>query len=91
MNRRSISRIRSVAERVLRQIWHDKRVLAFMFVVPSLAMLLFGFSFAGDIRGVRMAIIDQDQTDLTASIIDNLQHDSTFSVTQIVTDVSDPQ
>jgi len=91
MNRHSIFRIRSIAERVLRQIWHDKRVLAFMFVVPSLAMLLFGFSFSGDIRGVRMAVIDQDQTDLTASIIDNLQHDNTFSVTQIMTDAPDPE
>ena len=91
MSRHSIFRIRSIAERVLRQVWHDKRVIVFMFVVPSLAMLLFGFSFSGDIRGVRMAVIDQDQTDLTASIIDNLQHDSTFSITLIEAATPDPE
>jgi len=83
-------RIGAVAERVLRQLWHDKRVLVFMVVVPTLAMILFGFSFAGDIRGVRVAVLDQDGTDLTASIIDHLKADPTFAIS-VLSGSPDPQ
>ena len=80
---RSLFRIRAVVSRVLRQINNDKRVLVIMFVIPVLAMILFGFSFSGEIHGIRLAVIDADGTDLTGSIIDNLQGDSTFQVTTL--------
>ena len=71
----------AVTERVLRQLWHDKRVLVFMLVLPAVAMLLFGYSFSGDITDVRIAFIDEDATDLTASILESLRADDTFTVT----------
>ncbi|MBN1859008.1 ABC transporter permease [Candidatus Bipolaricaulota bacterium] len=77
----SLARILAVTERVLRQLWHDKRVLVFMLVLPAIAMLLFGYSFSGDITDVRIAFVDEDKTDLTASILDSLQEDDTFAVT----------
>ncbi len=83
-------RIRAVTERVLRQIWHDKRVLAFMLILPALAMVLFGYSFSGDITDVRIAFVDEDGTDLTASILDNLQSDDAFEVTALGA-VEDPE
>ncbi len=87
---RSIFRIRAVASRVLRQIWHDKRVLVFMFVVPVLAMILFGFSFSGEIHGIRIAVVDEDHTDLTGSIITNLRADPTFRVAVLGPGAYDP-
>lgn len=78
-------RIRAVMERVLRQIWHDKRVLAFMMILPALAMVLFGYSFSGDITDVRIAFVDEDGTDLTASILESLQADDAFDITAVET------
>ena len=83
-------RICAVTERVLRQIWHDKRVLVFMLVLPAVAMLLFGYSFSGDITDVRVAFVDEDNTDLTESILESLQEDETFVVTVLET-VDDPE
>jgi ABC-2 type transport system permease protein len=77
----SLRRIASVTERVLRQLRHDRRVLAFMLLLPAVAMILFGYSFSGDITGIRVGFIDEDQTDLTASILENLQADDAFQVT----------
>ena len=85
-----LHRIRAVAERVLRQIWHDKRVLVFMLVLPAVAMLLFGYSFSGDITDVRVAFIDEDNTDLTESILESLQEDEAFVVT-VLEQVEDPE
>jgi len=83
-------RIRSIAERVLRQVWHDKRVLVFMLVLPAVAMLLFGYSFSGDITDVRVAFVDEDQTDLTESILESLQDNDAFIVT-VLNQVDDPE
>ena len=87
----SLLRIKAVAARVLRQLRHDRRVLILVFVVPALAMVLFGFSFSGDIHDVRLGVIDDDHTDLTRSIIDNLRADSTFRATVLAPGTRDPE
>ncbi|MBE0634404.1 ABC transporter permease, partial [Candidatus Bipolaricaulota bacterium] len=83
-------RIAAVTERVLRQLWHDRRVLVFMLMLPAIAMLLFGYSFSGDITDVRIAFIDEDNTDLTESILESLQDAEAFKVT-VLDSVNDPQ
>ena len=86
----SVSRILAVAERVLRQLRHDKRVLVFMLLLPAIAMLLFGYSFSGDITDVRVAFVDEDRTELTESILESLQEDAAFEVT-VLDAVDDPE
>jgi ABC-2 type transport system permease protein len=83
-------RVGAVAERVLRQLWHDRRVLAFMLLLPAVAMILFGYSFSGDIKGVRVGFIDEDKTDLTASILENLEKDDAL-VVRVVAPGRDPE
>jgi len=83
-------RILAVTERVLRQLWHDRRVLVFMLLLPAVAMLLFGYSFSGDITDVRVAFVDEDRTDLTESILESLQEDDVFDVT-VLEHVEDPE
>ena len=86
----SLARIFAVAERVLRQLRHDKRVFALMLILPGVAMLLFGYSFSGDITDVRIAFVDEDNTDLTASILESLEEDDAFDVT-VLESVDDPE
>ena len=85
-----LHRIGAMAERVLRQLWHDRRVLVFMLLLPAFAMVLFGYSFSGDIRGVRVALVDEDKTDLTASILENLQKDEALAV-RVLSPGGDPE
>jgi ABC-2 type transport system permease protein len=85
-----LHRIGAVAERVLRQLGHDRRVLAFMLLLPAVAMILFGYSFSGDITGIRVAFIDEDRTDLTASVLDNLQKDDAL-VVRVLAPGQDPE
>ncbi len=85
-----LHRVGAVAERVLRQLWHDRRVLAFMLLLPAVAMILFGYSFSGDIKGVRVGFIDEDKTDLTASILENLEKDDAL-VVRVVAPGQDPE
>jgi ABC-2 type transport system permease protein len=79
----SLHRIAAVAERVLRQLRHDRRVLVFMLVLPAVAMILFGYSFSGDITGIRVAFVDEDDTDLTQTLRDHLRADSAFRLAEL--------
>ncbi len=85
-----LCRVGAIAERVLRQLWHDRRVLAFMLLLPALAMILFGYSFSGDIQGIRVAFIDEDVTDLTASILESLQANEALAV-EVLASGDDPE
>ncbi len=85
-----LQRIAAITERVLRQLAHDRRVLAFMLLIPAAAMILFGYSFSGDIRDVKVAVIDEDRTDLTASLLDSLTADEALLV-RVVPSGEDPE
>jgi ABC-2 type transport system permease protein len=85
-----LQRIGAVTERVLRQLAHDPRVLVFMLLIPAVAMILFGYSFSGDIRGIRVAFLDEDRTDLTATILESLQADEALAV-DVIAPGADPE
>jgi len=48
-------------KRTLLQFRHDRRTLAFILVMPLLMILIFGYTFGGDVSGVKVALINQDR------------------------------
>jgi ABC-2 type transport system permease protein len=54
-------RIMAVSRRVFRDVANDKRTLAMLFLAPIFAMTIFGLAFSGDVEGVNVIIVNQDQ------------------------------
>jgi ABC-2 type transport system permease protein len=54
-------RIMAVTRRVFRDVVNDKRSLAMLFLAPIFAMCVFGVAFSGDVEGVNVIIVNQDQ------------------------------
>lgn len=54
-------RVMAVSRRVFRDVANDKRSLAMLFLAPIFAMCVFGVAFSGDVEGVNVIIINQDQ------------------------------
>lgn len=54
-------RIMAVSRRVFRDVANDKRSLAMLFIAPIFAMCIFGVAFSGDVEGVDVIIVNQDQ------------------------------
>jgi ABC-2 type transport system permease protein len=74
-------RFMAVSRRVFRDVINDKRSLAMLFLAPIFAMCIFGVAFSGDVEGVNVIIVNQDQgytppfgntTYLSETIISNL-------------------
>lgn len=59
-------RIMAVSRRVFRDVANDKRSLAMLFLAPIFAMCIFGVAFSGDVEGVNVIVVNQDQGFTTA-------------------------
>lgn len=55
-----IRRTLAFTKRSLLQFRHDRRTFAFIIVMPLLMILIFGYTFGGDVIGIKVAIINQD-------------------------------
>jgi ABC-2 type transport system permease protein len=57
----NIRRTLSITRRIFRGVIHDWRALAMMFITPIIAIVVFGVAFSGDVRDVRVVVVNQDE------------------------------
>ena len=84
-----LRRTLAFTRRILLQFRHDRRTLGFVLVIPLLMMLIFGYTFGGEPKGLHIGIVNLDEeihiigqeNDLSIAnlIIDNLD-DETFII-----------
>ena len=77
-----LRRTLALTKRALTQFRHDRRTLGFVFFVPLLMVLVFGYTFGGEPKGLRVAVVDGDvpvftptlgeNFSLSGAVIDNL-------------------
>lgn len=58
-------RILSVVKRLFRDLRNDRRTPALIFIVPLFAMFIFGLAFSGDVKNVRVIVVNNDEGVLT--------------------------
>jgi ABC-2 type transport system permease protein len=57
----NIRRAFSVTKRIFRGLRNDRRTIAMMFIAPIIAMFVFGLAFSGDVKGVHVVVVNQDE------------------------------
>ena len=48
------------SRRALLQFRHDRRTFAFVLVMPLLMILIFGYTFGGDVKGIAIEVVNYD-------------------------------
>jgi len=48
------------SKRALLQFRHDRRTFAFVLVMPLLMILIFGYTFGGDVKGITIEVVNYD-------------------------------
>jgi ABC-2 type transport system permease protein len=56
----NIRRAFAITKRIFRGLQHDRRTVALMFLAPVVAMCVFGLAFSGDVKDVKVAVVNQD-------------------------------
>jgi ABC-2 type transport system permease protein len=95
----NLRRTLAFTRRALLQFRHDRRTLAFILLMPLLMILIFGYTFGGDVGNVKVEVVNQDVglapgnfsmlphgLHMASSVIDNLNKN-----TLSIHDSSDPQ
>lgn len=57
----TLRRTFAFTRRALLQFRHDKRTLAFVLIMPLLMILIFGYTFGGDVANVKVIVADKDE------------------------------
>lgn len=84
-----LDRILAIAKKNLRSLRHDRRTAGFIFIVPFIMILVFGYTFGGDVKNISVYVVNLDEgfgnQSLSWRIIDELNESDTFSIIQIYT------
>ncbi|HPQ71027.1 MAG TPA: ABC transporter permease [bacterium] len=78
------SRIPAIARKETLHILRDWRTLALAFVLPIILLLLFGYAITFDIRDLKLAVADEDQTSYSRALIDRFTSSGYFKIVRTV-------
>jgi ABC-2 type transport system permease protein len=73
-------RIFSVARKEVRQLIRDKLTLGFVVGVPVVQLLLFGYAINQDVRHIKTALVDHDNSAISRQLIGQLEATQTFRI-----------
>src|SRR5674536_174000 len=77
------SRALAVTKRVLRDLKNDRRQLALIFIAPLLVISLFGVAFTGDVKDVRVVVVNGDVTAGNSSLLEKIVSNFDTSVLNV--------
>jgi len=84
-----LDRILAISKKNLRSLRRDRRTFAFIFMVPFMMMLVFGYTFGGEVKDINVYIVNLDggspQGSLSWAIIDELNSTETLNIIAIYT------
>lgn len=79
-----------ITRRALVQFRHDRRTLGFVLGMPLLMMLIFGYTFGGEVKHVSLIVVNHDVVSpingtlpLSENVIQNLDGVDTFDIQQM--------
>jgi ABC-2 type transport system permease protein len=77
----NIGRLLALARKEAIQLRRDPRSLAMAFLVPAVLTLMFGWVISFDVRDIRMAILDYDNTSTSRRLAESFTSSGYFRVT----------
>jgi ABC-2 type transport system permease protein len=79
-----LKRITAIIKKETRQLRRDTRLLAVIFFFPVLLLIMFGYAVNFDVKDVKIAIYDQDKSDLSRDFINSLNSSEYFETTGFI-------
>ncbi len=66
-------RLRTMLRKEFIQVLRDPRMRAVLIVVPIFQVIIFGYAVTTDVRGIRVALYDLDNTPASRELVDALR------------------
>jgi ABC-2 type transport system permease protein len=82
-----LQRILAVAKKNLQSLRHDRRTVGFLVLMPLLMISVFGYTFGGDPKDLRVYVVNLDQTpandSFAVSIINDISTRNTLKIVNV--------
>jgi len=80
----NIRRTLAVARKALSQFRHDRRTLGFIVAMPLLMVVVFGYTFGGEVHNVRTLVVNDDAGFMGVTVADRLLENITGDTLSLV-------
>jgi len=72
--------IKAIARKEYYHLIRDFRSLYLAFIIPLLLIFMFGYALSLDVKDIRIAVVDQDRTDMSRDLVGRLDASDYFDV-----------
>ena len=79
-----LKRITAIVKKEVRQLKRDVRLLAVIFSFPVLLLIMFGYAVNFDVKNIKIAIYNQDRSELSRDFINSLNSSEYFNIVSII-------
>jgi ABC-2 type transport system permease protein len=77
----SFTRLLAIARKEVLQLERDPRSLAMAFVIPAFMVVFFGYVISFDVRDIKLAVLDQDRSPESRTLVEAFEAAGRFEVT----------
>ena len=74
----------AIIKKEVRQLKRDTRLLAVIFSFPVLLLIMFGYAVNFDVKNIKIAIYDQDKSELSRDFINSLNSSEYFNIVDFI-------
>jgi len=78
-------RVRHLVRKEFLQLWRDPRLLFIVLVAPIFQLIVFGYAVTTDVRHIRMALYDEDNSSQSRDLVGRFVNSRYFDLRQVVT------
>jgi ABC-2 type transport system permease protein len=72
-------RIIAISKKEIRQLSRDKRMLYLLFIFPALLLIIFGYAVNFDVKDIKLAVYDQENSDFSRKFVNSLLSSGYFT------------
>ena len=81
---RMLNRIYAIAKKEFRQLKRDKRLMFVIFFFPVMLLVMFGYAVNFDVKHVKIAVYDQEKSQLSRDFVNSLLQSEYFDLVDMV-------
>lgn len=79
----------AVSKKEIRQLKRDYRLLFVIFFFPVFLLVIFGYAINFDVKHIKLAVYDQEQSDLSRELVNSLKNSKYFDIVSYLDDINE--
>lgn len=81
-----IKRLLAITKKELKQVRRDFRTVIIVFIFPVFTLIIFGYAINFDVTNIKVAVYDNDKSDISREYVQSLESSGYFSVYKYIYD-----